>query len=86
MKSSLHRYWFPIPGHLGIGVTAQTEAEARALAVATRAECWPKAPPVSEVIADVDIQTLDQKHVVPNMEAPIWAGVWFPRGFQKSHA
>jgi hypothetical protein len=84
VQSSLHRFWFPIPGHLGIGVTAQTEAEARALAESARAECWPNAPALGEVIVDVDIRTLDQKHVVPGMEAPNWAGVWFPRGFQKS--
>jgi hypothetical protein len=86
MRRSLRRFWFPVPGYLGVGVTAPTEAEARALAERTRATCWPDAPALEAAVADVDIQTLDQKHVVPNMEAPVWAGVWYPRGFQKAHS
>jgi hypothetical protein len=29
---------------------------------------------------DIDLARLD-KHVTPNMEAPTWRGVWFPRGY-----
>jgi len=86
MRGSLRRFWFPLPGHFGIGVTAHDESGARALAERARAECWPASPALGEVVADVDIQTLDQNHVVPNMEAPVWEGVWYPRGFQKSHS
>jgi hypothetical protein len=85
MSSPLRRFWFPIPGYLGVGVTATTESEARLLAEWARAKCWPAAPAVGQVVVDVDVSMLDQKHVVPNMEAPIWAGVWYPRGLQKSH-
>jgi hypothetical protein len=86
LSTGLRRFWYPLAGYLGVGVTALTETDARALAEAARARSWPKAPPVNEVICDVDIQNLDQKHVVPNMEAPNWAGVWYPRGFAKSNA
>lgn len=36
---------------------------------------------VDSVVEDVDISTLDQKHVIPNMEPPVWRGVWFPKGY-----
>ena len=77
---SLRRFWFPLPGHIGIGVTAASEAEARELAEAARIACWPDSVPLGAVIIDVDIQFLDQRHVVPNMEPPVGPGVWYPRG------
>ena len=86
MSSPLRRFWYPVPGHLGIGVTAPAEAEARTLAERVRVECWPDTAPLGEVVSDVDIRTLDQSHVVPNMEPTVWAGVWYPRGFPKPHA
>lgn len=36
---------------------------------------------IKEIVPDVDIRTLDQRHVIPNMEVPVVRGVWFPRGF-----
>ncbi|HEY1199870.1 MAG TPA: hypothetical protein VGE79_02765 [Niastella sp.] len=38
-------------------------------------------PPFKRVIEDVDIRSLDQGHVIPNMKAPIYRGVWFPLGY-----
>ena len=75
----LRRFWFPVPGHLGIGVTAYTrqEAEAQARDAADRL-AWELDR--SEVVVDVDIRDLDQNHVVPNMTAAVWRGVWFPKG------
>jgi len=32
-----------------------------------------------KVVEDVDVRTLDQGHVVPNMGAVNFPGVWFPR-------
>jgi hypothetical protein len=75
---SLRRFWFPIPGHLGIGVTAASRAEAEVLASNAAAELhWPFV--AAGVIEDVDVRDLDQGHVVPNMAPPNWRGVWFPR-------
>jgi hypothetical protein len=79
--ASLRRFWFPLPEHFGIGVTAPTEAQARALAEQARVALWPESAPLGAAVSDVDIRTLDQDHVVPNMEAPVWAGVWYPGGF-----
>jgi hypothetical protein len=78
VKSGLRRFWFPVTGHLGIGVTAWTRSEAVALALHTAAALgWQF--DVGEVVEDVDIRTLDQGHVVPNMGVSSERGVWFPR-------
>ena len=70
------RFWFPITGHFGIGVTANSEGEARVLANhAAELVGWPS---VDQVVENIDIRGLDQKHVVPNMGPPNVRGVWFP--------
>ena len=78
----MRRFWFPVAGHLGVGVTAATLAEAQRLAERARASCWPDAGALGPVIEDVDIRVLDQKHVVPNMRPVVWPGVWFPIGVE----
>jgi len=40
--------------------------------------------PVASSIEDVDIRTLDQGHVIPNMLPPSWRGIWFPLGYSSS--
>jgi hypothetical protein len=40
-------------------------------------------PAVTRLIENVDVSTLGE-HVLPNMEPPIWRGIWFPRGFAVS--
>jgi hypothetical protein len=74
---NLRRFWFPVPGHLGIGVTAYSPAEAEALArdVATHMGWTFEANGVME---DVDVRQLDQNHVVPNMGPVTFHGVWYP--------
>lgn len=75
---SLRRFWFELSRGLGIGVTAGSEAEAAQLAETTRAAYFPDAA-VLCVIADVDVSTLDAKHVIPNAGPVVVRGVWFPR-------
>ena len=75
----LRRYWFPIPGHLGIGVTADTRAEAIELATNAAARLTWQVDPET-VVEDIDVRDLDQNHVIPNMGVVTWRGVWFPRG------
>ncbi|GGH83128.1 hypothetical protein HNQ91_005981 [Filimonas zeae] len=41
-----------------------------------------KRPVFKRVVENVDIRTLDQGHVIPNMIAPVHRGVWFPLGYQ----
>lgn len=83
----LQRFWFrfspdgPGGSHgLGCGVTAFSREDALAILRDTVFR-GKEMPAISEVIEDVDIRALDQKHVRPNMETPTWRGVWFPKGF-----
>jgi homoserine kinase len=63
---------------LGIGVTALTEAEAMALAEGERRRSFPNAT-IVDVVPDVDVSTLDPRHVLPNMGPSAVRGVWYPR-------
>ena len=74
----LHRYWFPMGRDFGIGVTAFSEAEARSLAEDTRAKYGYKGE-VGPVVVDIDVSTLDAKHVLPNIGPPVIRGVWYPQ-------
>jgi len=78
MGVNLRRFWFPVPGHLGIGVTVYTPEEALRLA-RELAERYGWQIDATQVVEDVDIRQLDQKHVIPNMGACSVRGIWFPR-------
>jgi hypothetical protein len=83
----LRRYWIewehspeerdPYLRH-GCGVTAFDKDDALQL---VKEKMFPDEPlpPVSKIIEDVDVSTLDQGHVIPNMHPPVWRGVWFPK-------
>lgn len=60
----LRRFWFPLDGHLAVGVTATSLEEATTLADAARRELWPNAQPLGTPVQDVDIGALDRNHVV----------------------
>ena len=87
---SLRRYWIrfaaasgcgtPRPG---CGVTAYNYEDAIIVLRETVFSGKP-VPEIEEVIEDVDISTLDQKHVIPNMGAPIWRGVWYPNSISEN--
>jgi hypothetical protein len=86
--SLLKRYWFTFDGlpkysllQFGCGVTAYSRDDA--ITLLNQSVFKDEAmPPISNVIEDVDISALDQGHVIPNMEAPVWRGVWFPKGYR----
>jgi hypothetical protein len=70
------RFWFPIPGHLGIGVTARSLAEAAEVATAVALKRgWSLDPRLVE--QNVDVRELDAD-VVSTMGDPARPGVWFP--------
>jgi hypothetical protein len=86
----LRKYWFrfqrfakPTPLNLGCGVTAYNYDDALAL-LAARVFLGEPVPPIAQVIEDVDISTLDPKHVLPNLETPVQRGVWFPKGYTEN--
>ena len=73
----LRRYWFKTKERFGFGVTAYSLDDAKHLgdnaAGSLGMDCE-----VLEIIEDVDVRTLDQNHVVANMGAVNFRGVWFP--------
>jgi hypothetical protein len=82
----LTRYWFefdwgerpPMRAEgLGCGVTAFDREDALGL-LAEAVFANSEVPAVKHVTEDVDIQTLDEGHVLPNMGIPSERGVWFP--------
>jgi len=38
-------------------------------------------PRIRLLIEDVDVSKLDAGHVLPNIDPPVWRGIWFPRGY-----
>jgi len=76
-QAMLRRFWYPLPRHFGIGVTAASEAEARALAESTMEELGIQGI-LGPVVADVDVSSLDAGHVLPNIGPPAVRGVWYP--------
>ena len=86
----LHRYWVrfnvtkdPYPGGLllGVGVTAFGIDDALNL-IRSKIFEGQELPPIKEIIEDIDVSTLDPKHILPNMRGnPAARGIWFPQGF-----
>lgn len=82
----LRRFWFTFrspprfsPLGMGCGVTAQSREEATQILTSTVfAGC--SVPIIDSVVEDIDVRTLDQNHVVPNMGQVASRGVWFPLG------
>jgi hypothetical protein len=76
MDTGLSRFWFPVAGHFGIGVTAFTLDEATRLATeVSERYSWGR---LGTPVKDIDIRGLDQTHVIPNMGPSSVRGVWYP--------
>lgn len=90
MAAPYIRFWFQfdIPGAFGYplgigrgcGVTAASYEDAVSI-LDEKIFHTIKRPPFKKVVENVDIRTLDQGHVIPNMKLPIYRGVWFPLGY-----
>ena len=85
------RYWFefeydpddhnfPVRLRHGCGVTAEDYDDAVAI-VRERVFDGQPLPPITNMVEDVDIATLDGNYVLPNMGLPLIRGVWFPVGY-----
>ena len=81
----LTRYWFtferiasPSPLNLGCGVTAYDLADAVSI-LRERVFREIDLPRITQQIENVDVSTLDPKHVLPNMGLVTERGVWFPK-------
>jgi hypothetical protein len=85
----LRRYWFKFgnlakfhPLSLGCGVTAFDYDDALRVLRENVFRCE-SLPPIEMFVEDIDISTLDPGHVWPNIEVPIYRGVWFPKGYHE---
>ncbi len=73
-NQQLTRYWFAVLGLLGFGVTAYSIDDARFLLEAEGYSIDRSA----DVTVNVDVSTLDPKHILPNVGPSSFRGVWFP--------
>jgi hypothetical protein len=83
--NALTRYWFefekspkPTALNLGCGVTAHDYDDAMQMIKEFFRPGRP-IPMVTRFVQDVDLSSLDQKHVLPNIGSVVTRGVWFPR-------
>lgn len=80
----LHRYWItfvrPHGPRLGVGVTGYSRDDALAILRQKMFE-GTVLPEVEKWEDDVDVRSLDQGHVIPNMMPPNQRGIWFPMGY-----
>ena len=74
---NLVRFWFTTKTGLGVGVTAYSREDAETLI--RDAQIGGEITSVSE---DIDIRTLDQNHVIPNMGPVNFRGIWYPNLFK----
>ena len=82
------RYWIELDtseamflSGFGYGVTAYDYEDALGLLREHLSSFYEKPialPPVVSVIEDVDVSTLDERHVLPNMGVTVWRGIWYP--------
>ena len=80
----LRRYWLRLARsdklsnlNLGCGITAYTEEDAMRIFENEVVPVYGNVE-IIEAVENIDISTLDSGHVLPNMRAPIYRGVWFP--------
>ena len=80
----MKRFWITFeqvesgPPGLGCGVTAHDVDDAISLIKAEYTQCAGHLA-VRSVTADVDVSTLDAKHILPNIGNVFRRGMWWPR-------
>lgn len=85
---TLMRFWFVFEGlgkpsalSLGCGVTAIDKEDAIEL-IRCHVFNGSIVPRISVCIENIDVSTLDKRHVLPNMGSVLKRGVWFPLGYE----
>lgn len=86
----LRRFWIrfdrlprPTALNLGCGVTAYDRDDALTL-LRERVFGGKAFPSGVHVTEDVELSSLEQNHVLPNVGIPDARGIWFPQGFDKT--
>ena len=77
MTRLLTRFWFEAEDCQGVGVTAYSLEDAISLLKSSNIIEDYK-PKLDSYIEDINIQELDQNHVIPNMGLCTTRGIWFP--------
>jgi hypothetical protein len=82
----MKRFWIKFekmerisPLNLGCGVTAPNVEDAIQI-VKERIGSDLELPKIVDIVENIDITTLDSKHVLPNMGNHFVRGIWFPMG------
>lgn len=86
----MKRFWFEfdfdnvqdIPSgiRMGCGITAFDYDDAIGI-LKEKVFSGSKSLAFKKIIENIDINTLDAGHVLPNMKSPTQRGVWFPLGY-----
>ena len=76
-SKELRRFWFRSSKNIGVGITAYSLDDAEII-LSSAIKRHILDLDITEVVVDVGIRELDQGHVIPNMNPPIFRGVWFP--------
>ena len=63
--------------NLGVGITAYSKNDAEMILAGAISRHNLRLD-ITEIIVDINIQDLDQGHIIPNMNPPNFRGVWFP--------
>lgn len=86
--TSLKRLWFeferknfPTALNLGFGITAFDYKDAVKI-LRTQVFIKSELPTILRCEENIDISTLDERHIRPNMRPPNLRGVWFPLGYE----
>lgn len=77
-NKQLTRYWFKSVNNLGVGITAYSLDDARWILDRVIKDHMLNVE-IKEIIEGVDIRSLHQGKVIPNMNPPNFRGVWFPK-------
>jgi hypothetical protein len=87
------RYWFEFKEsdevallglHRGCGVTAVNFDDAINI-LKQRIFKHKEVPALEKYVENIDIEKLDQGHIIPNMWTPNYRGIWYPMSFHDNY-
>jgi hypothetical protein len=90
LRKLMTRYWFEFKSNSrelpfgimhGCGVTAYDYNDALSI-LEQKVFKGQQIPEFKVKKENIDVRTLDQGHVIPNMKDPTLRGIWFPIGYE----
>src|ERR1051325_6353579 len=73
-RKLLTRYWINVDGLMGFGVTAFSVEDALCIL----ADEGVDRELIKGVIENINVRTLDQRHIIANMGPSSFRGIWYP--------